>query len=59
MCLGMLLLDLVWGGLAVLPRDPPKPPNIAQVGVVLCCQAEPHSLSILLFLGWEQHSDAC
>ncbi len=35
--------DLVWGGLAVLPRGAPKPPNIAQgrpiLNIVVYCVA--------------------
>ncbi len=57
MFLGMLQLGFVWGGLAVLPMSPLKPPNTAQVrpifkhDVVLCCWAEPYSRCILLCLG--------
>ncbi len=48
------------GGLAVLPRGPPKPPNIAQArpifkrGTVLCCWAERNSRRVSLFRGREQ-----
>ncbi len=62
MCPSMLLPVLVWGGFAVLPLGPPRPPNIAVVwhifkhGTILFCWDEPRSLRTLLFLGQEQHT---
>ncbi len=49
MCLGILLPGLVWEGLNMLLRGPPKPSNTAQAlpgfkhDIVLCCLVDPHS----------------
>jgi hypothetical protein len=65
MCLGNLLPDLAWGGLAELPRGPPKPPNISQVRhilqmVLLCvASARQRLVPTLFFCSSGENSTVC
>jgi hypothetical protein len=48
---GMLQIDLVWGGLALLPRGPPKNPKIAQARPILtwCSSLLPGDATLPLY----------
>ncbi len=62
-CLGNLLPDLAWGGLAELPRGLPKPPNISQVRHILkmelLCAARQCLVPTLFFCSSGENSTVC